>query len=85
MQLPTVKIALKDGFSVINEADFDPDTHELFEGDVEPDMSRDGIEKMKRTDLVASLVAHGMEEADAEGVKVPELREKLLAVVFVGD
>lgn len=85
MNLPTVKIVSGDDYAVINEADFDAEIHERFEGGPDMDLSRDGIEKMKRADLVASLVAHGMDEAGADGVNVPELREKLVSVVFAGD
>lgn len=85
MYLPTVKIVNGDGFAVINEADFDAEKHDLFEDAPALDLSREGIEKMKRDELVDALLAHGMDEADAEGVKVPELREKLIAAVFVGD
>lgn len=51
----------------------------------EPDLSREGIAEMKRSDVIEHLVAHGMDKADAKGVELPDLREKLIAVVFVGD
>lgn len=31
MKVPTVKIKHKDGYAIINESDFDPDKHELFD------------------------------------------------------
>lgn len=31
MKLPTVKIAHRDGFCVINEADFDPKRHKIYQ------------------------------------------------------
>lgn len=38
-RIPTVKVAtelFEGGFMIINEADFDPEVHELFEGDEAP-------------------------------------------------
>lgn len=85
MKTPTVKIAHKDGYSVINECDFDAKKHKLFTETGAPNLSRDGIKKMDRPEVVAALVSHGLSEADVEGVKLPDLRKTLISVVFVGD
>ena len=37
MRIPTVKIAQGDGFLIINESDFDPEKHQLFGVDPEPE------------------------------------------------
>lgn len=46
------------------------------------DLTREGIAKMKRADVVEYLEAHGLTEDDCEGVKVGELREMLTNAVF---
>jgi len=47
------------------------------------EITREGIAKMKRADLIEHLEAHGLTEAECEGVKVPDLRETLIAAVFI--
>lgn len=46
------------------------------------ELTREGIAKMKRADVVEHLEAHGLTEDDCEGVKVGELREMLTNAVF---
>ena len=48
------------------------------------DLTREGIAKMKRSDVVEHLVSHGLTEDDCEGVKVADLRDMLANAVFVG-
>lgn len=51
--------------------------------DEAPDeLTREGIAKMKRADVVEHLEAHGLTEDDCEGVKVGELRDMLTNAVF---
>ena len=42
------------------------------------------ILKMKRADVVEHLEAHGITEADCEGVKVADLRDMLANAIFTG-
>lgn len=66
----------KQGFKII-DARFAPK-------DEAPDeLTREAIAKMKRADLIEHLEAHGLTEAECEGVKVPDLRETLIAAVFI--
>lgn len=85
MQVPTVKVADDNprGWKIINASDFDPARHVEY-GAPEP-ITRDSIAKMKRSDVVALMEAHGVSEADCEGIRVPELRERLTAIMFMGD
>lgn len=46
-------------------------------------VTRESIAKMKRADVVEHLEAHGLTEADCEGVKVSDLRETLISAVFI--
>ena len=46
------------------------------------ELTREGIAKMKRADVVDHLEAHGLTEDDCEGVKVGELRDMLANAVF---
>ena len=81
MQIPTVKIKSGDGYAVINADDFDPKTHTAVEP--EPDLTKEGIEKMPRKAVVASLEAHGATEIP-EDAKLDDLRKQLIDVAFVG-
>jgi len=47
-------------------------------------ITREDIAKARRTDLLDILAAHGVTEGDVEGVKLADLRELALRVVFVG-
>ena len=85
--LETVLIATEAGSLVINKSDFDADTMELFEATDVSDDDKDAdemfaeaianIDNMKKEALVEALEAM---EADSEG-KVPELKERLVAVM----
>lgn len=46
------------------------------------ELTREGIAKMKRADVVEHLESHGLSEEDCEGVKVGELRDMLTNAVF---
>ncbi|WP_407473522.1 hypothetical protein [Sulfitobacter sp. PM12] len=46
------------------------------------ELTREGIAKMKRADVVEHLEAHGLSEDDCEGVKVADLRDMLTNAVF---
>lgn len=79
-RIPTVKIAADDGgYAIINEADFDAETMELFDAPAAPaEVTRASIDQMKKADLVELLEAHG---ADTDG-NVPALKERLIAEMF---
>jgi len=47
------------------------------------ELTREGIAKMKRPDVVRHLHAHGFTEDDCESVKVADLRDMLTSAVFV--
>ncbi|WP_212525856.1 hypothetical protein [Actibacterium sp. MT2.3-13A] len=80
-QIPTIKVVnekARGGFMIINESDFDPDVHEPFEA-AEP-VTREGVAKMKKSDVIELLKAHGVEDTDGN---LPDLRERLIGVMFV--
>lgn len=80
MLIPTVKIK-KDsarGWSIINESDFDPDKHELFDA---PENDGIDIDAMSKSDVKEVLDAHGV-EYDGRA-KLENLRELAKRVVFV--
>lgn len=65
----------KQGFKII-DARFAP------KGEATDELTREGIAKMKRADVVEHLEAHGLTEGDCEGVKVGDLRDMLTNAVF---
>lgn len=83
MILPTVKVKRNNdrGFRIINESDFDPDKHKLFDGDASEPLTRDSLAKMKKADVIEVLEAHNA-EFDASD-KVGELRDLANSIVFV--
>ena len=88
MRIPTVKVK-KDsqrGWSIINEADFDPEKHALFDApDVEAPAQEqaapDDFDSMGKDDLHEILDAHGVEYDGRTGVA--KLREMAKRTVFV--
>lgn len=79
MLIPTVKIK-KDsarGWSIINESDFDPDKHELFDADDGPI----DLDAMNKGEIKEVLDAHGV-EYDGRA-KLENLRAMAQRVVFV--
>ena len=86
MKIPTVKIKHDndDGFCIINEADFDTDMHEMFEGEAESsggELTRESLAKMKKNDVIEILEAHDAVFDKSAGAA--ELRELADRVVFV--
>lgn len=80
MRIPTVKIK-KDserGWSIINESDFDPDKHELFDA---PEDDGLDIDAMNKGDVKEILDAHGV-EYDGRA-KLDDLRALAKRVVYV--
>lgn len=82
MILPTVTIFADNarGRRIINEADFDPDTHELWTDGGGGLPTPDDIDKMKRAEVAEWLEAHG---AQATG-KIADMRAALKRVMFIG-
>lgn len=48
-------------------------------------MTPDDIQKMPWADVIENLEAHGLTFNDDSGMDLADLREKLAAVVFMGD
>lgn len=73
MQLPTVKVKnakAKDGWMTINESDFDPKKHTLYEEAATAD-----VDKMKKDDVRKALDDMGIEHDGR--ASVDELRDLL--------
>ncbi len=87
MQTPTISIKQDggDGYCVINEADFDPDKHELFEAgtavNLEEPLTREVLAKMKKADVIDLLEAH--DAVFDKAAVVAELRDLAASVIFV--
>lgn len=90
MQVPTVKIPAGNarGWKIIN-AD-DPRAKEATNAEGQglrtegraQEVTRTDIARMKRGDVLDLLEAHGITEADIEGVMLPELRALAARTVF---
>lgn len=82
--IPTIKVVnekARGGFMIINESDFDPDVHEPFEADAPAErVTRESIARMRKSDVIDLLEAHGVEGATGS---LKSLRERLIGVMFV--
>lgn len=85
MSCPTAVIVV-DGRRKIVNAD-DPRVARYGEKAVEEkraqEVTRAGIARMKRGAVLDLLAAHGVSEADCEGVTLPDLRRRLTRIMFV--
>ncbi len=67
-QIPTVKIKMpankRAGYAIINESDFDPKKHELFDAPDEPAGDKP-LEEMTRKELDALAAERGVDVSDA--------------------
>ena len=84
--IPTIRIKSDipgcEGGLDINAADFDPKVHVEFTEEKAPDdLTREGIAKMPKSDVLELLAAHGI-EGDSKA-PVTELRTQLIALMFV--
>lgn len=82
--LPTVTIVTENGPVVINESDFDPEEHMLYDPEAESTDEGDDeidLDAMDRAELREVLDAHGIEYDGRAGED--KLREMARAAVFV--
>jgi phage replication-related protein YjqB (UPF0714/DUF867 family) len=79
----TVVVMTPNGPVRMNESKYDPSVHTLA-GEAAPqpvrEITRGGIDKMKKAEVAELLDAHG---AETDG-KLAEMRDRLKAVMFVG-
>jgi len=83
-RIPTAEIVV-DGRRKIVNADDPRVTHEqkAVEEKGPEEVTRTSIARMKRGEVIDLLEAHGVSEADCEGVKLPDLRAELTRIMFV--
>lgn len=98
MKLPTVRVRSGDSFVVINESDFDPELHEIWEAPDAPESAQSGStettpEGGAAEETGTAVVRRGSWYfgVDAEGEKLTkgfrseEAAQDALAAVLVGD
>ena len=84
MDIPTVKVKnpdAKSGFTTINESDFDPSRHELFDAPAKEDITREAVDAMGKDGLRDILDGHGVEYDGRASLKA--LRSMVKRTVFV--
>lgn len=87
MRIPTAEIVVNGRRKIVN-AD-DPRVKDYAEGQGvrsqgrQEEMTRTDIARMKRGEVLDLLAAHGITEAECEGVKLPELKARLSGIMFV--
>lgn len=78
-RIPTVEIEVDGRRKIVNADDPRAQEHAV---EPEPELTKEGIEKMPRKGVVAALEAHGATEIP-EDAKLDDLRKQLIAVAFV--
>lgn len=83
--IPTVRISANNakGYKIVNADDPRVAAAAPFVDPSAPTLTRTDIARMKRGEVIDYMEAHGVSEADCEGVKVMDLRKRLAEIMFV--
>lgn len=85
--IPTVRISANNakGYKIVN-ADDPRAAYAAFSLEPRPSaqtLTRTDIARMKRGEVIDYMEAHGVSEADCEGVKLLDLRKRLAEIMFL--